>query len=61
MMMRTPKFNQTDVEEIKLLLENNDTKVVAKLVGCSYLTMLKIKQGTYRARTDERRAFVPTE
>jgi hypothetical protein len=59
--MRTPKFNQADIEEIKLILENNDTKVVAKLVGCSYLTMLKIKQGTYRARTDDRRAFVAPE
>lgn len=50
--MRTPKFNLADVEEIKQMLEG-DVSVAdtARLLKCSYQTLLKIKKGTYVPNT----------
>lgn len=52
--MRTPKFNLQDVELIKTELETKDAKVVAENCNTSYQTIMKIKNGTYTARSDER-------
>lgn len=52
--MRTPKFNLQDVELIKAEFETKDAKVVAENCNTSYQTIMKIKNGTYTARSDER-------
>lgn len=52
--MRTPKFNTADLDAIRFVLENQSAKKVAEDCNTSYQTIMKIKNGTYTARTDER-------
>ncbi len=54
--MRTPKFNENDVAliQVELSLSGNDAATVARKCGTSYVTILKIKKGTYVPRTDDR-------
>ena len=51
--MRTPKFNQADVDDILALLEIHPIKKVAQLIGVTYVTVWKIKKGKYVPRVSE--------
>lgn len=51
--MRTPKFNQADVDYILQLLSTKKVAEVAEIIGCSYLTAYRIKKGTYKVRQSE--------
>lgn len=52
--MRTPKFTPQDLVVLnEVFARGVSVKNAANHFGCSYLTMLKIKNGTYKPNTRE--------